>query len=108
MKKYIALMLSLMMLVSMMGCAKKNEVKGDTTIQIDEVVYYNTKEIIPLELDESLIHYVEPSDQNTTNDKIDGYAFINEDTLEGEMLVGRIDGKWYQFLPKEVTPKAKQ
>ena len=104
MKKMIAIVLCIVLALSMVGCGSKQKINGDTTIQIGEAVYYNTKEVIPVEPDESAIVYVEPSSDNgSANDKITAYTFINEETLEGEILVGLIEGEWYKFLPKQVT-----
>ena len=104
MKKMTAVVFCLVMVLSMVGCGGKQKINGDTTIQVDETVYYNTKEAILVEPGESAIVYVEPSlDNGSANDKITAYAFINEETLEGEILVGRIEGEWYKFLPKQVT-----
>ena len=102
MKKIIAIVLCIVLVLSMVGCGSK--INGDTTIQIGETVYYNTKEAISVEPNESTIVYVEPSsDNDSVNDKITAYTFINEETLEGEILVGLIEGEWYKFLPKQVT-----
>lgn len=106
MKKFFASILVLIVLFSLVGCGSKDNAKinGDTTIQIGETVYYNTKEAIPVEPAESAIVYPEPSeDSGSPNDVITAYAFINEDTIQGEMLVGLIKGEWYKFLPKQVT-----
>lgn len=106
MKRLLVSILVLIMLLSLAGCGSKNNAKinGDTTIQIGETVYYNTKEAIPVEPAESAIVYPEPSEESSSpNDVITAYAFINEETIEGEMLVGLIKGEWYKFLPKQVT-----
>lgn len=106
MLKMPAIVFFLVLALSMAGCGSKQKINGDTTIQIGETVYYNTKEAILVEPDESVIVYVEPSlDNGSANDKITAYAFINEETLEGEILVGLIEGEWYKFLPKQVTAK---
>lgn len=105
MKKITAMVICFALVLSMVGCGNsgKDKIHGDTTIQIGEVVYYNTKEAIPAEPDESVIIQVEKSDVVSGNDKITCYAFINEDTIDGEILLGMIDGEWYKFLPKRVT-----
>lgn len=106
MKRFLVSILVLIILLSLVGCGNKNSAKinGDTTIQIGETVYCNTKEAIPVEPAESAIVYPEPSeDSGSPNDVITAYAFINEDTIQGEMLVGLIKGEWYKFLPKQVT-----
>lgn len=104
MKRILANLLCLLMILSLFGCSSKEKIKGDTTIIIDEVVYYNTKEAIPVEPSERNIVYVEPANDNSSpNDMISAYAFINEDTLDGAVLVGLIEGEWYKFLPKQVT-----
>lgn len=104
MKRILASLLCLLMSLSLFGCSSEQKINGDTTIIIDEVVYYNTKEAIPVEPAESNIVYVEPSDDSSSpNDKITAYVFINEDTIEGAMLVGLIEGEWYKFLPKPIT-----
>ena len=92
----------MIVLFSLVGCGSK--IKGDTIIQIGEIVYYNTKEAIPVEPAESAIVYPEPSEgSDSPNDVISAYAFINEDTIEGELLVALIEGEWYKFLPKSIT-----
>ena len=106
MKKLFASILVLIVLFSLVGCGSKDDAKinGDTTIQIGETVYYNTKEAIPVEPAESAIVYPEPSEgSDSPNDVISAYAFINEDTIDGELLVALIEGEWYKFLPKSVT-----
>lgn len=104
MKKMIATALSLLMVLSLAGCGDKQMPHGDTTIQIDEIVYYNTLEAIPVEPAESAIVYPEPPENSSSsNDVITAYAFINEDTIEGKMLVGLVKGEWYKFMPKHIT-----
>lgn len=103
MKKNIAIILGLVIVLTLAGCGNKQDINGDTTIQIGETVYYNTKDVLHVEPAENAIVYVEQStDNNTTNDQITAYAFINEDTLEGEILVGLIEGKWYKFSEKKI------
>ena len=104
MKKMTAIRLCLILAFLTVGCGSKQKINGDTTVQIGKTVYYNTKEAILVAPDESAIVYVQPSlDNGSTNDIITAYAFINEETLEGEILVGLIEGEWYKFLPKQVT-----
>ena len=77
------------------------EKDGDTTVKIDGVVYYNTKKVIPVEPDESVIVNKElPIDGRMTDEKITAYAFINEGQ-SGDILVCLIDGEWYQFIATE-------
>ena len=80
---------------------KKNaaiEKVGDTTIKIEDVVYYNTKKAIPVEPDESVIVNEElPLEGSMTDEKITAYAFINDGQL-GDILVCLINGEWYQFI----------
>ena len=77
------------------------EKDGDTTVKIDGVVYYNTKKVIPVEPDESVIVNKElPIDGSMTDEKITAYAFINEGQ-SGDILVCLIDGEWYQFIATE-------
>ena len=103
MKKMIATALSLLMMLSLAGCGDKQMPNGDTTIQIGETVYYNTKEAVPVEPDESVVVYAEPAEDSTSpNDVITGYAIINAGDAD-EMLVGCIDGEWYKFMPKQIT-----
>lgn len=103
MKKILLAVLSLALVLSFAGCRSKDQVKGDATIQIGEVVYYNTLEAIPVEPIESEIVHPAPSDNKASgNDLITAYAFINKGDPD-EMLIGLIDGQWYKFLPKQVT-----
>ena len=74
------------------------EKDGDTTVKINDVVYYNTKKAIPVEPDESVIVNEElPLDGSRADEKISAYAFINDEQL-GDILVCLIDGEWYQFI----------
>ncbi len=74
------------------------EKDGDTTVKINDVVYYNTKKAIPVEPDESVIVNKELSlDGSLTDEKITAYAFVNDEQL-GDILVCLIDGEWYQFI----------
>lgn len=103
-KKSIAITLSLVIVLTVAGCGNNSDINGDTTIQIGEAVYYNTKDVIHVEPAENAIVYVEQSTDNiSTNDKIMAYAFINEDTLDGEILVGLIESEWYRFSEKTIT-----
>lgn len=103
MKRILLAVLSLVLVLSFAGCRSKDQVKGDATIQIGEVVYYNTLEAIPVEPIESEIVHPAPSDNKASgNDSITAYAFINKGDSD-EMLIGFIDGQWYKFLPKQVT-----
>ena len=77
------------------------EKNGDTTVKINDVVYYNTKKAIPVEPDEHAIVNEElPLDGSLTDEKITAYAFINE-AQSGDILVCLIDGEWYQFIATE-------
>lgn len=90
------------MIASLSGCDSKNSVNGDTTIQIGETIYYNTKEPVPFEPAESDIVYISHSDQKTDNDEITAHALLNKGDSD-EMFVGLIDGEWYKFLPKQIS-----
>lgn len=100
MKKCTTIVICALMVLSLVGCGSR-QTKGDSTIQIGNVMYYNTQEVVPVEPPESKIVYVR-SNGNTESakDTISAYVFINEDTIEGEFLVALIDGQWYKFLPK--------
>ena len=99
MKKMIALVLCLVLALSLVGCGsnkdKKSEEKGegDTTVKIDDVVYYNTKKAVPVEPDASIIVNAElPLNGSLSGKKITAYAFTDD------TLVCLIDGEWYQFI----------
>ena len=106
MKKMIASVLCLVLALSLVGCGsnkdKKSEKKGeeDTTVKIDDVVYYNTKKAVPVEPDESAIVNAElPLYGSMSDEKITAYAFTDD------TLFCLIDGEWYQFI---VTDRAGQ
>lgn len=101
MKKCFASILAMIVLFSLVGFGSKDNAKiiGDTTIQIGEIIYYNTKEAIPVEPDKSAIVDIHSPAGDTMHDKISAYAIINPGDVD-EMVVGCIDGEWYKFLPK--------
>jgi len=71
---------------------------GDTTVKIEDIVYYNTKKAIPVEPDESVIVNEElPLEGSITDEKITAYAFLNDEE-SGDILVCLIDGEWYLFI----------
>lgn len=99
MKKNIAIVLCLVIALSLAGCGNnkdktsRDKKEGDTTVKIEDVVYYNTKKVIPAEPDESIIIKGElPLDGRTSGEKITAYAFVDD------TLVCLIDGDWYQFI----------
>lgn len=94
-KKILLAVLYLVLTVSFVGCGNQDR-QHNTTIQIREVIYYNTGEAVPVEPDESVIVDAHPS----KDDEIEAYAIINPGDVD-EMVVGLIDGEWYKFLPKE-------
>lgn len=100
MKRIVAVVLSLLMVISLAGCKNQTGIKGDTTIQINKTIYYNTKEAVPVEPDKSAIVDIHLPEGDTKHDKISAYAIINPGDVD-EMVVGCIDGEWYKFLPKE-------
>lgn len=103
MKKVIFLSCCLMLAFSLVACGNEQKIKGDTTIQIAETVYYNSQKAIPVEPDQSsIVDVVQSEGSASENDKIEAYAFLNKGDSD-EMLVGLIDGEWYEFLPKQVT-----
>lgn len=74
---------------------------GDTTVKIRGVVYCNTKKVIPVEPDESVIVNEElPINGSMTEKKTTAYAFIN-DGQSDDILVCLIDGEWYRFIATE-------
>ena len=93
MRKVIAMLLCFLMIISLVGCGSEQK---NTTIQIGDVIYYNTGSAVPVEPDESIIVDAHPS----KDDEIGAYAIINPGDVD-EMVVGLIDGEWYKFLPKE-------
>lgn len=111
MKKIIAAALCLVLVLSTVGCGIKsagNEAsekdvmkkakEGDTTVKIDGVVYYNTKEAVPGEPDESVIVREElPLDGSPSGEVLTAYAFVSDDA-SGDTLVCLIDGEWYRFI----------
>ena len=104
MKKTIVMVLCLVLALSLVGCGSNKDKKdsdkkeGDTTVKIEGVVYYNTKRVISVEPDESVIVNEElPLNGSISDEKITAYAFINDEKL-GEILVCLIDGEWYQFV----------
>lgn len=94
MRKAIAMLLCVLMVFSLVGCGSKDKRKS-STIQIGEVIYYNTGNTVPVEPDESIIVDAHPS----TDDEIEAYAIINPGDID-EMIVGLINGEWYSFVPK--------
>lgn len=85
--------------------AEKPEKEGDTTVKIDGIVYYNTKEAMPVEPDETVIVKTElPLEGSTSGEKITAYAFIRAGK-PGDTLVCLIDGEWCRF---EETERAGQ
>ena len=111
MKKIIALVLCLVLALSFVGCGSNKNQKveekgeGDTTVKIEDVVYYNTKKAVPVEPDESVIVNAElPLYGSISGKKITAYAFISVEK-PGDTLVCLIDGEWYQF---EETDRAGQ
>ena len=104
MKKTIGMVLCLVLALSFVGCGSHKDKKdggkkeGDTTVKIEGVVYYNTKRVISVEPDESVVVNEElPLNGSISDEKITAYAFINDEKL-GEILVCLIDGGWYQFV----------
>ena len=104
MKKTIVMVLCLVLALSFVGCGRNKDKKdgdkkeGDTTVKIEGVVYYNTKRVISVEPDESVIVNEElPLNGSRSDEKITAYAFIN-DEKSGEIPVCLIDGEWYQFV----------
>lgn len=95
MKKMIAMLLCALMIFSLVGCGVKDK-QYNTTIQIGEVIYYNTGDTVPVEPDESVIVDTHPEN----GDEIEAFAIINPGDAD-ELVVGLIDGEWYKFLPKE-------
>lgn len=94
MRKVIAMLFGLLMIISLVGCGS-NEKQHNTTIQIGDVMYYNTGDAVPVEPDESAIVDAHLSE----GDEMKAYAIINPGDVD-EMVVGLIDGEWYKFLPK--------
>lgn len=77
------------------------EKDGDTTVRIEDVVYYNTKKAVPVEPDESVIVKEELLlDGSMSGEKITAYAFLREEQA-GDTLVCLIDGEWYRFAATE-------
>lgn len=99
MKKTITILLCVLMIFSLIGCGGKDK-QYNTTIQIGEVIYYNTGDVVPVEPDESIVIDAHPKD----GDEIESYAIINPGDVD-ELVVGLIDGEWYKFLPKDTEPK---
>ena len=111
MKKIIAMVLCLLLTLSTVGCGiksagseasekdvMKKAKEGDTTVKIDGVVYYNTKEAVPGEPDESVIVRGElPLDGAPSEEVISAYAFVGNDA-SGDALVCLINGEWYRFI----------
>lgn len=103
MKKAVTLLICAMVSLSLFGCGNKDEIRGDTTIQIGEAMYYNTKEAVLVEPDESVIVRLDTTaDKDFQNDIIEAYAILNKGDKD-EMLVGLIGGEWYKFVEKDVT-----
>ena len=97
MKKIIAAVLCLVLALSFAGCGSNKDKKdGDTTVKIEDVVYYNTKKAVSVKPDESVIVNEElPLDGSVSGEKITAYAFTDDS------LVCLIDGEWYQFAATE-------
>lgn len=103
--KKIATVLCMALVLLFVGCGNAskqensaNEKVGDTTVMINDTVYYNTKNAIPVEPDESAIVNEElPLDGSLSGEKITAYAFIH-DEQSGDILVCLIDGEWIQFV----------
>jgi len=110
MKKITVMVLCLVLALSSAGCGSKTAESetfeksviekakdGDTTVQIEDIVYYNTKKAIAVEPDGSVIVNRElPLAGSIPSKTITAYAFISEEQL-GDILVCLIDGEWYQF-----------
>ena len=104
MKKATVTVLCLVLALLSVACGSNQDKKdsgkkeGDTTVKIEGAVYYNTKRVISVEPDESVIADEElPLNGSISDEKITAYAFINDEKL-GEILVCLIDGEWYQFV----------
>jgi len=109
MKKITIMVICIAFVLSLAGCGNKTAEsgtsqksviekakEGDTTVKIEEIVYYNTKKAIPVEPDESVIIKEElPLDGSVSGERITAYAFTDD------ILVCLIGGEWYQFIATE-------
>ena len=97
-KKPIMLLLCLVLALSFAACGSSAEKKeGDTTVKIDGIVYYNTRQTVSFRPDEADIVYAElPLNGSLSNAKISAYAFVREENSE-DTLTCLIGGAWYRF-----------
>jgi uncharacterized lipoprotein YehR (DUF1307 family) len=105
MKKWIAIILCLVMAISLAGCGRSKGGDYPATIMINGTNYYSTDNAVPVEVDESAIQYTTSYAEDGVPKK-DGEVNFNRDTgtpyavLEDGMVVVLIDNEWIEFKAK--------
>ena len=105
MKRLITLVLVLVCVLTLAGCGKSNNGDYPATIMVNGTNYYSTDNVVPVEVDESVIQYTTSYAENGIPQK-DGEANFNRDletpyaVIEDDMVVVLIDNEWVEFKVK--------
>lgn len=102
MKKWIAVVLTIICILGLIGCDKADGGDYPATIMVNGINYYSTNNAVPIEVDESVIQYTTSYAESGIPQK-DGEANFNRDlgtpyaVVEGDMVVVLIDNEWIEF-----------